>query len=102
MEMILGLVVMAGVPAYFVVQPATILRWPGSLIRATLALSCNLHSVPFEFCVFTGPIEVAVRQPRCVWRSITKQRSLDRIPVMIPVRVASRYGSLYRALRWYE
>ena len=30
MEMLLGLVVMAGVPAYFVVQPATLWRWPGA------------------------------------------------------------------------
>jgi hypothetical protein len=37
MEMILGLVVMAGVPAYFVVQPATILRWPGGWRLAALA-----------------------------------------------------------------
>lgn len=37
METILGLVVMAGVPAYFVVQPATILRWPGGWRLAALA-----------------------------------------------------------------
>lgn len=37
MEMILGLVVMAGVPAYLVVQPATILRWPGGWRLAALA-----------------------------------------------------------------
>lgn len=37
MEMILGLVVMAGVPAYFVVQPATIWRWPGPWRLAALA-----------------------------------------------------------------
>lgn len=37
MEMILGLVVMAGVPAYFVVQPATVLRWPGGWRLAALA-----------------------------------------------------------------
>jgi hypothetical protein len=37
METILGLVVMAGVPAYFVVQPATVLRWPGGWRLAALA-----------------------------------------------------------------
>jgi len=37
MEMILGLVVMAGVPAYFVVQPGTIWRWPGGWRLAALA-----------------------------------------------------------------
>ena len=37
METILGLVVMAGVPAYFFVQPATILRWPGGWRLAALA-----------------------------------------------------------------
>lgn len=37
MEMILGLVVMAGVPAYLVVQPATIWRWPGGWRLAALA-----------------------------------------------------------------
>ncbi len=37
METILGLVVMAGVPAYCVVQPATILRWPGGWRLAALA-----------------------------------------------------------------
>lgn len=37
MEMILGLVVMAGVPAYLVVQPATILRWTGGWRLAALA-----------------------------------------------------------------
>ena len=37
MEMLLGLVVMAGVPAYFVVQPATLWRWPGGWRIAALA-----------------------------------------------------------------
>lgn len=37
MEMILGLVVMAGVPAYFVAQPAAIWRWPGRWRHAALA-----------------------------------------------------------------
>lgn len=37
METILGLVVMAGVPAYFVVQPAAIWRWPGGWRLAALA-----------------------------------------------------------------
>ena len=37
METILGLVVMAGVPAYFVVQPATLWRWPGGWRIAALA-----------------------------------------------------------------
>ena len=37
MEMILGLVAIAGVPAYFVVQPATIWRWPGGWRVAALA-----------------------------------------------------------------
>jgi hypothetical protein len=35
--MLLGLFVMAGVPAYFVVQPATLLRWPGGWRIAALA-----------------------------------------------------------------
>ena len=37
MQTILGLIVMAGVPAYFVVQPATIWRWPGGWRVAALA-----------------------------------------------------------------
>jgi hypothetical protein len=37
MEMILGLVVMAGVPAYFVVQPATLWQWPGGWRLAAMA-----------------------------------------------------------------
>ena len=36
MQTILGLIVMAGVPAYFVVQPATIWRWPGGWRLAAL------------------------------------------------------------------
>ncbi len=37
MQTILGLIAMAGVPAYFVVQPATIWRWPGGWRLAALA-----------------------------------------------------------------
>jgi hypothetical protein len=37
MEMLLGLVVMAGVPAYLVAQPMTIVRWPGGWRLAALA-----------------------------------------------------------------
>jgi hypothetical protein len=37
MEMLLGLVVMAGVPAYVVAQPMTIARWPGGWRVAALA-----------------------------------------------------------------
>jgi hypothetical protein len=37
MQTILGLIAMAGVPAYFVVQPATIWRWRGGWRVAALA-----------------------------------------------------------------
>lgn len=37
METILGLLVMTGVPAYFVAQPMTIARWPGGWRLAALA-----------------------------------------------------------------
>lgn len=37
MEALVGLMVMAGVPAYFVVQPAMLWRWPGRWRVAALA-----------------------------------------------------------------
>src|SRR5215207_1141170 len=38
--------------------------------------SYDRYGVPFKFCVLTSPVEVAVCPPRCVQRSIAKQRSL--------------------------
>jgi hypothetical protein len=35
--MLIGFVIMAGVPAYFVAQPVALFRWPGSWRRAALA-----------------------------------------------------------------
>ncbi len=37
MQSLIGLLVMAGVPAYFVVQPAALWRWPGGWRVAALA-----------------------------------------------------------------
>ena len=54
METILGLVVMAGVPAYFVVQPATILRWPGGWRLAALA-PLLLTAPSLGFSLFAVP-----------------------------------------------
>ena len=50
MEMLVGLVVMAGIPAYFVVQPAALLRWRGgwrmaALVPLLLTVPAALYSL---------------------------------------------------------
>jgi hypothetical protein len=78
-ETLLGLIVIAGVPAYFVVQPATLLRWPGGWRKAALVpLLLTLPALIFSL--------VALSQGSNLW------------PITLIFAAAA--GTLYLGVLW--
>lgn len=84
MESLLGLAVMAGVPAYFIIQPAVLWEWPGGWRLAALApLLLTLPALVFSLF------------------SLQQGSNLWPLALIFAAAVGTLYlGALWLARRW--